>query len=183
MGSPELPRALFDRVDETTDALFYSAPRMVTHIDAPTIEALGRFYRETLAADDDLLDLMSSCVSHLPEDVVFGRVAGLGMNSEELAANPRLTDWVVHDLNHEPELPYESDSFDAVLNAVSVQYLVQPTRVFAEVQRVLRPGGWSLVAISEQTGRTLDATAGLVKRGMRKLKSLVREDRNGRNDD
>jgi hypothetical protein len=35
---------------------------------------------------------MSSWVSHLPADVAFARVAGLGMNRDELAANPRLTE-------------------------------------------------------------------------------------------
>ena len=93
---------------------------------------------------------MSSWISHLPEDVAFRRVAGLGMNADELARNPRLDDWVVHDLNRSPELPFEGESFDAVLNAVSVQYLVQPLEVFREVGRVLRPGGRSIVSMSHR---------------------------------
>ncbi len=145
-----LPPQLFRRMDEEPDAEFYALPRLVTHIDDATIEALTEVYRNEIPAGSDVLDLMSSWISHLPDDVVFGRVAGLGMNTEELAANPRLGDFVVHDLNAEPELPYPDASFDAVLNAVSIQYLTRPVEVFVSVQRVLRPGGISLVAMSHR---------------------------------
>ena len=144
------PTQLFDRQDESTDDRFYALPRMVTHIDADTVHALTQFYRERIPADSDVLDLMSSWVSHLPAEVALGRVAGLGMNAQELVANERLTEWRVHDLNREPELPYPDASFDAVLNAVSVQYLVQPVAVFASILRVLRPGGTSTVAMSHR---------------------------------
>ena len=49
---------------------------------------------------------MSSWVSHLPPDVAYGRVIGLGMNADGLAANPRLDAWIVHDLNAQPRLPF-----------------------------------------------------------------------------
>ena len=149
-GPASLPREWFDRIDPSPDPLFYAAPRLVVHIDDATIAALTDYYREVLPAGGAILDLMSSWVSHLPAEVAFSRVAGLGMNADELAANPRLTDFCVHDLNARPELPYDSESFDAVLNAVSVQYLVDPVRVFAEVRRALRPGGISIVAMSHR---------------------------------
>ena len=38
--------------------------------------------------------------------------AGLGMNEDELRRNPVLTDFVVHDLNVDPTLPYNDNSFD-----------------------------------------------------------------------
>lgn len=150
MGADPLPAALLARVDESDDALFYSVPRLVEHIDLATIAALTDFYRERLPRGAAILDLMSSWVSHLPEDVAYGRVAALGMNSHELAANPRLDEWRVHDLNRDPELPWADACFDAVLNAVSVQYLVRPLEIFASVARVLRPGGLSLVAMSHR---------------------------------
>jgi SAM-dependent methyltransferase len=93
---------------------------------------------------------MSSWVSHLPADVAFARVCGIGLNRDELAANPRLTEWSVQDLNASPQLPHPDASFDAVVNAVSVQYLARPVEVFAEVRRVLRPGGRSIVAMSHR---------------------------------
>lgn len=150
MSASDLPPHWFDRADESPDDRFYSLPRLVTHIDDATIDALAAFYGETLAAGSDVLDWMSSWVSHLPDAPDLGRVSGLGMNAQELAANPRLTDWVVHDLNREPVLPFEPASFDVALNAVSIQYLVQPVPVFASVARVLRPGGLSIVAMSHR---------------------------------
>jgi SAM-dependent methyltransferase len=140
----------FDRQDESDDALFYKTPRFVVHIDAATIAALTEAYRELLEVDSDILDLMSSWVSHLPDELQLGRVAGLGMNDAELAKNPRLSDYTVQDLNREPELPYADASFDAVLNAVSIQYLTRPVEVFRSAARVLRPGGFHAVAMSHR---------------------------------
>ena len=146
----QLPADFFDRQDETDDAVFYETPRLVVHIDSATIESLTQVYREFIPEGVDVLDLMSSWVSHLPEEVGFGRVAGLGMNEVELAKNPRLTQHTVHNLNADPELPFPDASFDAVLNAVSVQYLTKPVKVFTSVARVLRPGGVHLVALSHR---------------------------------
>ena len=146
----DFPPAFFDRTDESDDACFYAEPRFVVHIDAATIAALTRAYAELLPAGGGLLDLMSSWVSHLPEECRYGRISGLGMNESELAGNPRLSDHVIHDLNREPELPFADDSFDAVINAVSIQYLVRPVEVFRSCARVLRPGGLHLVALSHR---------------------------------
>ena len=146
----QLPADFFDRQDETDDAVFYETPRLVVHIDSATIESLTQVYREFIPEGVDVLDLMSSWVSHLPEEVGFGRVAGLGMNEVELAKNPRLTEHIVHNLNADPELPFPDASFDTVLNAVSVQYLTKPVKVFTSVARVLRPGGVHLVALSHR---------------------------------
>jgi len=141
---------LFRRLDESRDSEFYALPRFVTHIDDATIAALTAFYRERLPPRARVLDLMSSWVSHLPADVEYACVAGLGMNAEELDRNPRLTERVVQDLNVTPALPWADASFDFVLNAVSIQYLTRPVEVFAEVRRVLRPGGAHIVATSHR---------------------------------
>jgi len=146
----DFPDGFFDRVDRSDDALFYAQPRFVTHIDDATIAALTDAYRDRLPAGGAVLDLMSSWISHLPEDVGFARVVGLGMNAAELARNPRLDAWCVHDLNRDPELPFEDGSFDAVVNAVSIQYLTRPVEVFRSVARVLRPAGLHLVATSHR---------------------------------
>jgi SAM-dependent methyltransferase len=147
---PSLPRALFQRLDESPDDEFYCEPRLVTHIDDTTIAALTQLYRELVPAGADVLDLMSSWVSHLPPEVDYGKVVGLGMNAVELAANRRLTSFLVHDLNRTPELPFADACFDAVLNAVSIQYLTQPVAVLASVARVLRPGGLHVIATSHR---------------------------------
>lgn len=150
MVDEQFPADFFRRVDEASDGEFYREPRFVTHIDDATIAALTDFYRELIPAGTSVLDLMSSWVSHLPSDVRYWRVSGLGMNSEELAGNPRLDDHLVHDLNSDPELPYGDGEFDFVTNAVSVQYLTRPVEVFASVSRVLKPGGTFTVAISHR---------------------------------
>lgn len=151
MSDPDpLAPHLVERVDESDDALFYRAPRLVTHIDDATIAALTQVYRDRIPAGADVLDLMSSWISHLPEDVKYGRVSGHGLNAVELENNPRLADHVVQDLNASPKLPYDDASFDFVLNAVSIQYLTQPVSVFRTAARILRPGGQFLIAISHR---------------------------------
>lgn len=145
-----LPPELLTRLDDTPDAIFYSLPRLVTHLDASSLAALTDFYAEQLTAAQDVLDLMSSWVSHLPPGLALGHVAGLGMNGAELAANPRLTEQVVQDLNADPRLPWPDGRFDAVLNALSIQYLTRPLEVYAEVARVLRPGGVAIIAHSHR---------------------------------
>ena len=141
---------LFRRLDESSDSEFYAVPRLVTHIDDATIAALTALYRELIPRGARILDLMSSWVSHLPADVEYVGVTGLGMNAEELARNPRLTERVVQDLNLRPALPWSDGIFDSVVNAISVQYLTRPVEVFVEVRRVLRPGGLHIVATSHR---------------------------------
>ncbi len=142
----------YRRNDERDDAAFYVAPRLVAHIDARAIAATTTLYREILRPDADVLDLMSSYYSHLPEPRgAFARsVVGLGMNADELARNPQLDAYAVQNLNRDATLPYDDASFDAVLCAVSVQYLQQPVAVFAEVARVLRPGGIFAITFSNR---------------------------------
>ena len=56
----------------------------------------------------------------------------------------------MQDLNREPLLPEPDASFDAVLVCVGVQYLQRPLTVFADVRRVLRPGGMITVSFSNR---------------------------------
>lgn len=149
VGRTQFPPRFFEREDESADAEFYRQPRFVTHIDDETIAALTTFYAEFLPPNCRVLDLMSSWISHLPEQRYAG-VSGLGMNEEELAANRRLDDHRVHDLNAQPSLPYASGEFDRVLVAVSVQYLTRPIEVFQDVFRVLSPGGRVAIAMSHR---------------------------------
>ena len=138
------------KLDPSDDAYFYDMPRFVTHVDEGFIQRLTDLYRQRLTPSSRILDLMSSWVSHLPEDVAFSWVEGHGMNAEELAKNPRLDHFFVQNLNENPRLPLEDESFDAVLNTVSVQYLQQPEVVFEEIHRVLKPGGVAIVSFSNR---------------------------------
>ena len=145
-----LPEELFNRTDESPDERFYETPRFVAHIDQATIDALTAFYREFLPPHAHVLDLMSSWISHLPEERLLGRVAGLGMNAAELEANPRLNDYCVHNLNREPRLPYAPATFDRVTIAVSVQYLTRPIEVMTSVHETLRDEGAICIAMSHR---------------------------------
>ena len=138
------------RQDEESDAVFYDEPRFVTHIDDGAIGALRDYYAQEISPKSDVLDICSSWISHLPDGLELGRVAGLGMNMAELDRNERLTERVARDLNADPALPYDDASFDVVTNAVSVDYLTQPLEVFREVHRVLRPGGKALFSFSNR---------------------------------
>ena len=140
----------FTRQDESDDSNFYVTPRMVVHIDDAAIAAATDAIRRHVPAQAHVLDIMSSFRSHLPEDVQYQEVVGLGMNEAELRANQQLTRYVVHDLNKNPQLPFPDASFDAVINTVSVQYLQRPVEVFREVGRILKPGGVSLVNFSDR---------------------------------
>lgn len=147
---PGLPPTAFDKEDPSPDAEFYDFPRFVTHIDDAAIAVVTRVYREILPPGGVVLDLMSSWVSHLPADVSYTTVIGQGMNAKELAANPRLSEWFVQDLNIEPTLAFGDGTFDAACLCVSVQYLQRPVEVFRGVRRVLRAGAPFVVSFSNR---------------------------------
>ncbi|KAG8082394.1 hypothetical protein GUJ93_ZPchr0014g46616 [Zizania palustris] len=138
------------KLDARPDRDFYSYPRLVKHVDDGFLAALTDLYRERLRPEWDVLDLMSSWVSHLPPELRFRRVVGHGLNAQELAKNTRLDYFFIKDLNKEQQLELESSSFDAVLCTVSVQYLQSPEKVFAEIFRVLKPGGVCIVSFSNR---------------------------------
>jgi SAM-dependent methyltransferase len=140
----------FRRVDESDDEEFYRWPRRVVHIDDDAIATVGEIYASLIAPGSIILDLMSSWRSHLPAQLRPAGVTGLGLNEEEMRDNPALTEVVVHNVNRESRLPFADRSFDAVVMTVSVQYLTRPLEVFADVGRVLRPGGPFIVTFSNR---------------------------------
>jgi SAM-dependent methyltransferase len=141
------PPGFFERYDEQPDDVFYEPLRLVAHIDESAVDAVGQLY-ERLELTGDVLDLMSSWISHFraaPRSLTV-----LGMNLEELARNPMADAAVVHDLNADPTLPFDDASFDAVTCCVSVDYLVRPVEVFTDVARVLRAGGRLVITFSNR---------------------------------
>ena len=146
----QLPPGAFRRYDETPDERFYSLPRLVTHIDDRAIAAVTQLYRDHFPPKGAILDLMSSWVSHLPPEVTYGRVVGLGMNEVELKENPRLDAHVVQDLNANPILPFGDREFDGVGCCVSIDYLTRPIEVLREVGRVLKVGSPVIISFSNR---------------------------------
>ena len=147
------PPGFFDRADDAPDPVFYGPPRLVTHIDDGAIAAVGALYAElgidgSAPAPRRVLDLMSSWVSHFrtpPSELVV-----LGMNADELAANPAATERLVHDLNADPRVPLPDADVDAAVCCVSIDYLTRPIEVLADVGRVLRPGGALAITYSNR---------------------------------
>jgi SAM-dependent methyltransferase len=125
-------------------------PVGVRQIDAAAIAAVTELYRETLPPGGAILDLMSGWVSHLPPEVQYSRVVGLGLDARELAENPFLDEWRVQDLNRDPRLPFTTAEFDGAAICVSIQYLTRPCEVIRETGRVLKPGAPLIVTFSNR---------------------------------
>jgi SAM-dependent methyltransferase len=140
----------FQRLDENPDTQFYEFPRKVVHIDDAAIAAVKEFFQETLPPNGRVLDLLSSWRSHWPEGFPKQRLVGLGLNAEEMAENPHLDDYVVHDVNADPRLPFADGEFDAVVLTVSIQYVTRPIELFQDVNRILKPGGLFAVIFSNR---------------------------------
>jgi len=145
-----LQPGFFRRLDDSDDDLFYLAPRLVVHIDDAAIRTVGEIYLSRLPRGGAFLDLMSSWRSHLPPELQAARVVGLGLNRPEMEDNPALTEIVTHNLNRTPQMPFDDAAFDGAVLTVSVQYLVHPLEVFAEVGRVLKPGAPFIVTFSNR---------------------------------
>ena len=105
------PDGFFDRRTRRPTTTSTACTRLVTHIDDGAIAAVGALYDE-LGIDGTVLDLMSSWVSHFRTPPAHLTV--LGMNHDELDANPAASERVVHDLNADPALPFADGAFDAV---------------------------------------------------------------------
>nr|AFK34232.1 unknown [Medicago truncatula] len=144
----------FQRYDESSDSTFYESPRFVTHIDDPAIAALTKYYSKVFPPSNtpgvSILDMCSSWVSHFPPGYKQERVVGLGLNEEELKRNPVLTEYTVQDLNVNPKLSFEDNSFDVITNVVSVDYLTKPLDIFKEMNRILKPGGLAIMSFSNR---------------------------------
>ena len=138
------------KLDTGNDREFYGVPRFVTHVDGGFIDRLTNVYRDRLSPNTRIFDMMSSWVSHLPDDIQFDHVYGHGLNAEELAKNPRLDEYFVQNLNQDQQLPLADASVDAVLNTVSVQYLQYPEAIFAEIHRILKPNGIAIFSFSNR---------------------------------
>ena len=144
------PQDSFRREDETNDRLFYNQPRLVVHVDDFATAAIERYFGRVLPSGGVVLDLMSSWRSHMSKDLQTKRLVGLGLNAVEMAENPRLNEAVVHDINTDPNLPFDDGCFDAVVLTVSVQYIVRPIEVFRQVSRVLTEGASFRVVYSNR---------------------------------
>lgn len=140
----------FRRTDDTTDSEFYSRPRHINHLDDAAQAQLKSTYKKLIPAGSEVLDLMSSINSHIDKRLDIKKLTGLGLNKEELEANPLLDEIVVHDINQNQILPFDDASFDTVVCSLSIEYITQPLKLFDEVARILRPEGGFIISFSNR---------------------------------
>ena len=181
---PQIPEEAFRRADETPDEEFYRTPRLVTHIDDGAIAAVTQLYREFFPNNSEILDLMSSWVSHLPPEVEYQRVIGLGMNEVELRHNERLDSYILQNLNTNPRLPFGEAEFDGCGICVSIDYLTGPVEVLREVGRVLKVDAPLIITFSNRCfpSKAVAVWHQLDDRGhMRLVESYLEEAGNFRN--
>jgi len=138
------------RKNDDDDSIFYQNPRLVNHLDATAIEQIKLIHSRLLSPNIKILDLMSSWTSHLPDSYENLQITGLGLNENELKANPLLDKTVVHDLNQLPKLPFADNSFDAVVCTSSIEYLTQPLEILTEIARITMPGGIFITTFSDR---------------------------------
>jgi SAM-dependent methyltransferase len=145
------PNDAFSRLDETDDKTFYARDRFVSHLDSLALSTIEKVIGGLIVEEKPvILDLMAGWDSHIPNKLNPGKVIGLGLNENELKENGALSDYVIHDLNEDPKLPFRNNTFDAVINTVSVDYMTKPIDVFRDVGRILKPGGLFLVVFSNR---------------------------------
>ena len=56
----------------------------MTHVDDAFLRRVTQLYRQRIPEGGAVLDLMSSWVSHLPQEKQYERVVGHGMNAAEV---------------------------------------------------------------------------------------------------
>lgn len=141
----------FIREDESDDLEFYGGERFVNHLDSLALRTVEKIIGSLVKTENAVvLDLMASWDSHIPSYVKPAEVVGLGLNEAELSRNPSITRYVIHDINKNPQLPFEDNKFDAVICTVSVDYMTRPVEIFREIGRVLKPGGLNLIIFSNR---------------------------------
>jgi SAM-dependent methyltransferase len=138
------------RSDDTIDSEFYSRPRHINHLDKTARAQLKSVYNDLLPASSEILDLMSSINSHIDDRLNIKKLTGLGLNKEELEANPLLDERIIHDINQDQRLPFDDASFDTVICSLSIEYITQPSILFDEVARILRPNGRFIISFSNR---------------------------------
>lgn len=137
------------KINTKEDEEFYGSPRFVTHADDGFLNRLTELYRSVLSPQSKVFDAMSSWVSHLPEQK-YTKVTGHGLNEAELRENESIDEFFCQNLNRNQTLPLKKSSFDAVLCALSVQYLQYPGAVFGEFGRILKEGGVLVVSFTNR---------------------------------
>jgi SAM-dependent methyltransferase len=145
-----MPVPLLTAVYQSADMFAERQAPPVEPIDDAAIAAITDLYREVMPAGGAILDLMSSWIGHLPPEIDYRRVVGLGTDACVLSENPFLDEWRVQDLNRDQVLPFAAGEFDGATICGAIQHLTRPSEVLREIARVLRPGAPLVVTFSQR---------------------------------
>lgn len=139
------------------DEAYYKKPRLVHHLDQTARSHVQHVYEKMINPGDRVLDFMASWDSHLSPKLAACPVTGLGLNEQELKHNRMLQDFVVHNVNLNPILPFTANSFEVVICTVSIEYLLYPREIMEEIARILVPDGLFIVTVSDRwfTGKEI----------------------------
>jgi hypothetical protein len=153
----------FTRYDENDDGVFYRQPRLVTHIDDPSIARLTEYYGTVLPTKGRIMDMCTSWKSFYPFEIKEAvqredlEVYGVGLNAEEMKLNGALKEWRVLDLN---KVPHDVRSgwgdegnqmkFDATTCVVSIDYLNKPLEICRNLLDGTNEGGRIHLVISNR---------------------------------
>ena len=139
-----------NKSDISDDGIFYQQPRFVHHLSDSFRTRLTNLYSEYLLKHYIILDLMSSWVSHLPQNIRYKKVIGHGMNQEELSSNERLDSFFVQNLNKKQNMPIEDSSIDVGLIVAGWQYLQYPEMVSLELSRVIKSDSFLIISFTNR---------------------------------
>ena len=138
------------KTDMADDEIFYQQARYVNHLSVPFRTRLTKLYSEYLCDHHIILDLMSSWVSHLPNNRKYKKVIAHGMNRSELKANPRIDKYWVQNLNKNQLMPFEDSTFDVGLIVAGWQYLQYPEKVSLELSRVIKSDSLLIISFTNR---------------------------------
>ena len=139
-----------EKIDNSDDTIFYEDPRFVNHLSSSFRKRLTKLYSEYLSSNYEILDLMSSWVSHLPTNVRYKKIIGHGLNDSELRANKRLDQFWIQNLNKSQLIPLDESSIDACLIVAGWQYLQYPEKVSFELSRICKPNSLLIVSFTNR---------------------------------
>ena len=138
------------KLDISDDTIFYLKPRYVNHLSNSFRNRLTNLYSEYLCTHYVILDLMSSWVSHLPNNTRYKKVIGHGMNELELKANKRLDSFWLQNFNKTQIMPIEDSTVDIGLIVAGWQYLQYPERVSLELSRIIKSNSLLIISFTNR---------------------------------
>ena len=138
------------KLDESNDQDFYSDPKFVYHLDANFRQYLSNIYKNEIADNSTVLDLMSSWDSYLPEEKNYKKVIGHGLNKQELEKNKIFDSYWIQNFNLIQEIPIDGGSIDYCLMVAAWQYLQYPENLTKEIVRILSNQGKIIIAFSNR---------------------------------